>query len=386
MSLRVAETITLGGMTDLHVHARDFGQAEKEDFETCTKAALAGGVDTIGAMPNYEPKFVVRPYSLQNMRALHARARGRIYSDVGMWAVAQPEFDNVGELEHMLPLSIGTKVYIEPTQGNDTHYDVLDFLPIARRHHELEPNKLFAAHAEDDTIEDAIGYIAGDIGQRLYIPHVNNRFVLEAIMKAKGSGLPVFAEVGPHHLLMTEENVRLLGWFARMKPPLATQEDQDFLWANLKSIDTIGTDHAPHIRSEKIEAQRQNPEGLTGSEYKKCYGVPGLDTTLPLLLHEIIYGYRGQPRLTFNQLHRLTITNPRQLIGLSASSHASLTINTETYELMPQHVRSKCGWSPYEGWPVTGRVERVVRNGATLFENGTFAPPQGKVLQEAQSE
>jgi dihydroorotase-like cyclic amidohydrolase len=377
--------ITMAGLTDLHVHPRDFAQSYKEDFESCTQAALASGVTTVAAMPNYEPALEVRPYNLQNMFALHRRTDGHRYTDVMFWASAQPEYDNVRDLAAILPLAVGIKFYIEPTQGNDTLYAVRAFEPVTRQTHELNPKKVIAAHAEDDTIEETIGMIAGDYNQPLLIPHVNNRFVLDAILRAKAKDLPVFAEVCPHHLFMTEADVETMGWRARMKPPLGSLEDQEYLWANIDKIDTIGTDHAPHTVAEKDEADRLNPEGLTGEDDMKSYGVPGLDAMLPLLLHEVMYGYTGKPRLTFNQLFKMTNSNPRKLVGLPTANPHTIKVSTETYEFSEADVRSKAGWSPYIGRTVTGKVTEVKMRGKVVYDHGTFSEPSGQILTSGEA-
>lgn len=382
--MSVPSEVVLPGVVDLHVHPRDFGQSHKEDFETCSRAAIAGGVVVAGAMPNYEPDLEVRPYNPQNMRALHDRASGRIYCDFGMWAAAQPHHDNVGELEHVLPLAIGTKFYIEPTTGNDQQLAVEAFMPAARRIHELDPTSLIAAHAEDETIEETIGRIAGDLDHPLLIPHVNNRFVLDAIIKAKKKDLPVYAEACPHHLFMTEADVVTMGWYARMKPRLGTRADQDYLWANIDWIDTFGTDHAPHTRAEKDEANRLNPEGRTGAEDVKSFGVPGLEALLPLLLQA-----EREGKLTPKQLVEKTSTTPRRLIGIEPDPGSTVRVSMEEYGFSESDVHSKCGWSPYAGRTVTGRVLQVDLHGTPVYRRGEGVDgflldhPTGQVLKAA---
>jgi carbamoyl-phosphate synthase/aspartate carbamoyltransferase/dihydroorotase len=370
------ESITLPGLVDMHVHPRDFAQSDKETFETCSRAAIMGGVVLFGAMPNYEPDLEVRPYNLENMRNLHRQASGKIWCDVAMYAAAQPHHDNVGQLEHVLPWAVGTKFYVEPTQGNDTRQDVAAFKPAAERIHELAPTKIIIAHVEDDTIEDAIGLIAQDIGHPLLVPHVNNRFVLDKIIAAKKKGLPVMAELTPHHATMTQDDIAELGWRARMKPPLGAQEDQDYLWVNLDAFDIIGTDHAPHTITEKDEADMLNPEGKTGPDDKKCYGVPGVEAMLPLMLKAV-----DEDRLTYQRLTELTSTRPREILGLPADPSSTVTVTLERREFTQADVVSKCGWSPYIGKPVVGRVGEVTLRGQTVFQKCQFiGEPQGAVL------
>ncbi len=368
--LDTTEYIELPGLVDVHVHLREPGATHKETFETGTKAALAGGVIAVFDMPNNpsnpEQPFKNRTTTLNNLVMKRALARGNAYCDIGFWGEYNAEQKNMDQLKYLLPLSAGTKFYVEPTTGNDTEYTPEDFREATQLLHELNPTKVIAAHVENRSVEDMIGMVARDIKHPLHIPHTNNRFVLEAAMKAKKEGLPVTVGVCPHHLFLTEDDVATLGWYGRMKPALATQEDQDFLWAHLDYIDVFETDHAPHTKAEKDKANQENPEGDPNNPIKS-YGVPGLDTLLPLLLQA-----EHQKRLTMEQLVEKAVYRPAELMGYKVDPRTKVTVAMEHYEISESHIRSKAGWSPFIGKMAAGRVVKVDLHGHTAYQNGVF--------------
>ena len=118
------------------------------------------------------------------------------------------------------------------------------------------------------------------------------------IIKTKNDNLNITCGVTPHHLFLTEKDVKRLGPFGKMKPPLESKQNQDFLWKNLKFIDVIESDHAPHTVEEK---RGEVPP----------FGVPGLETTLPLLLTAV-----SENELTINDIIRLCHTNPARIFGI----------------------------------------------------------------------
>lgn len=370
--LETTEYIELPGLIDVHVHLRQPGATHKETFETGTKAALAGGIVAVFDMPNNpsddpENPFKNRTTTHNNMVMKRALAEGNAYCDIGFWGEYNAEQDNMGQLKYLLPMAAGTKFYVEPTTGNDKEYTPKDFREATAVLHELDPKKIIAAHVEDRSVEDMIGMVARDMSHPLHIPHTNNRFVLEQAIKAKQEGLLVTVGVCPHHLFLTEDDVATLGWYGRMKPALASQEDQDFLWANLDAIDVFETDHAPHTKAEKDKANQENPEGLADVGKVKSYGVPGLDTLLPLLLNAV-----HERRLTMEQLLDRTVKNPAKLMGYKVDPRTKITVAMQSYEISQSDIHSKVGWSPFIGKTALGRVVRVDLHGRKAYENGEF--------------
>ncbi|MBU1031541.1 dihydroorotase family protein [Patescibacteria group bacterium] len=222
-------------------------------------------------------------------------------------------------------------------------------------------------HAEGETLEKAIS-LAKKINNKLYVCHVSLKKEIETIKKAKNNEMQITCEVTPHHLFLTEEDVKRLGSYGMMKPPLARKEDQKALWQGIAdgTIDTIGSDHAPHTKEEK---QGEKP----------MYGVPGLETTLPLMLTAVSDG-----RLTIERLIELCSTNPRKIFGLPEQKDTFIEVDqTERYTLDPSRLFTKCGWTPFAGMKVTGKVKKVILRGQLAYDGQNILGPYGQILKGA---
>jgi len=201
--------------------------------------------------------------------------------------------------------------------------------------------------------------------RRVHVCHVSRKAEIELVKQAKERGAKVTCEVTPHHLFLTEDDAKALGGYGQVKPPLGREEDRETLWANLAVIDAVASDHAPHTKEEK--------EGKTPPP-----GVPGLETTLPLLLDAMV---RGQ--LSWEQLVRLTHDGPARVTGIQPPEEAYVEVETEaSYALRGAELHTKCGWTPFEGMTVRGRVQRVYLRGTTVYEDGEVlaAPGSGQPL------
>ena len=151
-----------------------------------------------------------------------------------------------------------------------------------------------------------------------------------------------------------------------MKPPLSSKEDQEALWQAVVdgTIDMVASDHAPHTRAEK--------EGE-----KLIFGVPGLETTLPLLLTAVNDG-----RLTIERLVELTSTNPRNIFCLPEQKDTFVEVDMEeSYMIDEKNLQTKCGWTPFVGMKVTGKVKRVVLRGKEVFDGQNIFGPFGQILK-----
>jgi len=362
--------INLPGVIDPHVHLREPGATHKETFETGTKAAIAGGVIALYDMPNNPGQFrVISQNSLVNKRAL---ARGAAYTDIGFYAEYKPEKDNIGQLTLMEPMASGYKFYVEPTNENNTLYAVNDFRGAVEHIHRISPDKPIAAHIEDETAEEMMHMVAVQNKHPFHLPHANNRFLVEtALNLIDRYDADITIGMCPQHLFMTEEDVARLGWRGRMKPPLATQEDQDYLWSAVDNPRVLfETDHAPHTNQEKDQADRDNPDADPGGV--TSYGVPGLEAALPLYLEAVSVG-----KLTIEKLVDKTTYIPARRFGYRIDPTTKISVAMEQYEFSEADVRSKCGWSPYVGRLVTGRVVKVNLHGETVYSNGRFLNNHG---------
>ena len=350
--------LILPGLIDVHTHLRVPGGEHKEDFATGTAAALAGGVTMVLAMPNTRPPLTT-PDALD--RALRAAAAG-IRCDVGLYAGASP--DDVGYLPALPEHAVALKIYLNDTFGK---LRVDDLPTLAACFRTWPRQKMIALHAERQSVAVAIA-LAAIYDRPIHIVHVSRREEIELIADAKGRGLPVTCEVAPHHLFLTVEDAARLGPLGDMRPVLGTADDVAALWAHLLSgtVDCIATDHAPHTLDEK---RGPNPPP----------GVPGLETSLPLLLSAVADGRLSAARLT-----ALMHDNPRRIFGLPAQPDTRVEVDMTPWTLPATGWRTKCDWTPFAGLTAGGRVRRVVLRGQVVYEDGAVlaAPGSGRVIDE----
>ncbi len=347
--------LKLPGLVDVHTHMRVPGGEHKEDFKSGTAAALAGGITTVLAMPNTSPPLST-PETVQQARQ---QAQQDIYCDVGLFAGASPQ--QIDLLPQLAPHTIGLKIYLNDTFGPLRVED----LPTLQACFQTWPqNKPIAMHAEGPNVAIGIG-LAASYKRPVHFCHISRRDEIELIAATKQSGLPVTCEVAPHHLFLTEEFHRQMGPWGYMRPQLVTQVDVDALWAHISTtIDCIATDHAPHTPAEK---ESDNPPG-----------VAGLETSLPLMLSAVKAGC-----LTLDRLIELMSTNPRRIFNLPDPPDTFIEVDDQTrYTITNDRLHTKCGWTPFAGWEVVGRVQRVVLRGQEVFSNGkvTVQPGSGQLL------
>jgi len=348
--------IKLPGLADVHTHLRVPGGEHKEDFYTGTGAALAGGVTTVLAMPNTSPPLTTVAVA-QNTRQ---KAQPAIVCDVGLFAGASPE--HITELPQLAPFTAALKIYLNDTFGPLRVED----LPTLHACFATWPReKLIAMHAEGPNVAIGIG-LAASFGRPVHFCHISRRDEIELIAAAKRQGLPVTCEVTPHHLFLTRADAERLGPWADMRPRLAAQTDVDALWAHLATtVDCIATDHAPHTRAEK-ESDAPPP------------GVAGLETSLPLMLTAVKAG-----RLSLERLVELMAINPRKIFNLPQQPDTFIEVDDHTpFTITNEGLHTKCGWTPFAGRQVVGRVQRVVLRGVTVFANGQVLarPGSGQLL------
>lgn len=351
----MSKIITLPGLIDVHTHLREPGATQKEDFETGTKAAIAGGYTAILDMPN-NPIPTTSPEALNEKVEL---ATNRIYSDVGFNFGATPT--NSQYFEQVKDKVFALKVYMNHTTGDllmDDDKALEDvFLKWIK-------GKVIMVHAEGETLQKAI-MLAKKFNQKLHVCHIATKLEIELIKQARKDGLNISCEVSCHHLFLTEVDAKRLGPFGMMRPPLGSQDDQDALWNGIVdgTIDMIASDHAPHTKEEKTKIPAPN-------------GVPGLETSLPLLLTAVNEG-----KLSIDRLIELTSSNPRKIFNIPEQEDTYVEVDTDTrYTINDKQLFTKCGWSPFEGREVTGKVKKVVLRGKTVFEDGIISGPAGKVI------
>ena len=384
--------LTLPGLIDPHVHLRDPGQTHKEDFYTGTCAALNGGYTTILDMPNNK-------IPITNLARLDKKikiAKKKIVCDVGFYFGSLG--DNLTEFKKVQKKVLGLKLYLNQTTGNFA-IDKKMFERIFRSwadtqsislHSNILWTKPILVHAEDRMLNVVIKLVE-KYKNKVHICHISTISDLKQIILAKENNLPITCGVTPHHLFLEEFDVKTLGPFGKMKPPLRTKKDQDFLWKNLKYIDVVESDHAPHTKDEKFEKMEAGDASGGGQRSASAFaaskarlagaplderaagpakssvpfGVPGLETTLPLLLTAV-----SENRLSIDDIVRLCHRNPANIFGIKTDLRTKIEINIhKSYIINPKSFFIKCHWSPFDGWKVKGKVKRVFIRGTKVFEN-----------------
>lgn len=348
-------TITLPGLIDVHTHLRVPGGEHKEDFGTGTAAALAGGITMVLAMPNTSPPLSTTAV----LETTRATAAATAHCDVGLFAGASPPV--IEQLPQLAPYTAALKIYL-----NDTFGDLrVDELTVLQACFATWPRqKLIAMHAEKQSVAVGIGLSAA-YGRPVHFCHISRREEIELIATAKARGLPVTCEVTPHHLFLSENDLARLGTLGDMRPVLGTPEDVAALWAHLQAgtVDCIATDHAPHTLAEK------------GSETPPP-GVPGLETSLALMLTAV-----ADNKLTLEQVIALMHDNPRRIFNLPDQPDTHIEVDIATpFVVRHEEMHSRCGWTPFAGQELVGRVQKVVLHGRVAYENGAVVGQHGRVF------
>ncbi|UCF59905.1 MAG: amidohydrolase family protein [Anaerolineaceae bacterium] len=343
--------IRLPGLIDPHVHLREPGATHKEDFDSGTAAALAGGFTAVLAMPNTQPPLTDEPSLRQAQEAARSKAR----CDYGIFLGAGA--DNLSSVSQLASQACGLKMYLDQTYGPLR----LEGLAMLRDHIGNWPSdRPLAVHAEGRSLAAAL-LIATLYERSLHVCHVSRKDEIALIRKAKESGLPVTCEVTPHHLFLTEDDVPRLGaGKGEVRPRLSTAADRDALWANLDIVDCFATDHAPHTRSEK-DGEDPPP------------GFPGLETALGLLLTAV-----SEDRLTIDDLILRSHTNPRRIYGLPEQHETFIEIDQDAvWEVRSTKMHTRCDWTPFEGMRLQGQVRRVTLRSRLAYADGEVLVPPG---------
>jgi dihydroorotase len=378
-------TFRLPGLIDCHVHFREPGYEHKADMESESLAAYEGGVRTVCEMPNTNPPTT----SVEAFRDKVRRASRIENVDIRF-------FFGITEISHLEGLRTvwddvvlrskcsGVKLYFDHSTGNQgANADVIEEafkvcaeldVPVVAHCEDAGMNAeakrivnediggssvaLHSLHRPPESealaIEHAIK-LARQFGTQLHVAHLSTLQGIDLVKGAKTEKLKVTCEVAPHHLFLSTEDYATLGALGKMNPPLREEAHCKALWQGItdKTVDCISTDHAPHTLEEK-----QNPDPLAAPS-----GVPGTETMLPLLLTVALGGWPHphQKRLienfTIEDIIRLCFTNPNRIFRLGADKSPRLEIDPEAKRTIhAAELHSKCGWTPYEGWQVLGKV------------------------------
>ncbi|GAB4471036.1 MAG: dihydroorotase [Anaerolineae bacterium] len=369
----------LPGLVDVHVHLREPGGEHKENFHSGTSAALAGGVTTVCAMPNTSPPVTGAAAFYDAL----ARAERSAVCDFGLYVGATP--DNAAEVAQIRE-AVALKMYI----GSSTGSLLVDQFPAQITHFERYPaDRIIAVHAEEESAVQhyaahgvhrppicaalsvaRVIALAEQVSRRLHICHVSTGYEVTQIRAAKGRGAAITCEVTPHHLFLSTEDEGRLGALARVNPPLRAPADVAALWEGLDVFDMMATDHAPHTLEEKASASPPS-------------GMPGLESFLPLLLTAAHEG-----RLRLPEIVRWTAAGPAEVFGFAAKGHIApgydadlaLVDLAESWVMGNEGLYTRCGWTPFAGRTMQGRVRGVYLRGQLVFKDGQVlaAPGTGR--------
>lgn len=324
----MGQIIELPGLIDLHVHLRDPGQTYKEDFYTGSLAALAGGFTTIVDMPNNLVPTTTAKLLDEKIALAKDKALCDIKFNFGTLG------DNFDQFQLIYDKVAGLKIYLNLTTGGF----IIDKSKLAEIYKAWQSEKPIFLHAEED-VSDLVMSTLKKIPKKTHICHISTKEELTFVMQAKAAGLPITCGVTPHHLFLSSEDVERLGSYSNVKPYLKSKSDQKFLWDNFDVIDIVESDHAPHTREEK---ESSNPP----------FGLPGLETTLPLMLTA-----EAESRLNRKQLLDKLHFTPAEIIGMKPDPETKIEVSMEEYEIKDEDLKTKCGWSPYSGRKVIGKVK-----------------------------
>ena len=359
--------IAVPGFVDGHVHFRDPGYTEKEDILTGAAAAAAGGYTSVICMANTQPP-------IDNEKTLnYVLEKGR-ETPIHVYSSANVTMGMKGQkLTDMKALAkAGAVCFTDdgiPIRNEEILKDAMKEacslgLPILL--HEEDPryvrkpgiDAMAPREAEISLASRDIG-LAGETGARILIQHVSCKETVRLISEGRNEGIQVFGEVTPHHLSLTNEDVKSLGTLGKVNPPLRNETDRQALikGAANGTLHMIGTDHAPHKKSEKELPLYQAPSGMIG-----------LETSFSLAMRALV----GSGATDLMRLVELMTIRPAEFFGLDAGyiaegGPADITLIDPNRRRKITSFRSKASNSPFLGQILPGKVIRTICGGETVY-------------------
>lgn len=371
------------GLIDLHVHFREPGQEAKEDFESGSKAAVAGGFTTVATMPNTNP--VVDSAAL--VRSLKKRAEdvARCHVEI-IGAVTKgqqgKELAELGDMVQAGAVAFSDDGHFDPTAKVLLNaYDYLHaFDKVIINHEEetslVEDGVMNEGHrsamlgmkgrptvAEDIAVARDV-MLAEYAGARVHVAHMSSARAVDIVRQAKKRGVRVTAEVTPQHLTMTDDCVNLYDSSTKINPPLRTQADCDALLAGLKdgTIDAIVTDHSPHAQEEKDREYMFAPSGF-----------PGLETSLGVMLTDLYHAGKLDLKTIISKM----TWEPAKVFKLDAGtlnvgSAADITVIDPDKEWVvdAKNFYTKGSHSPFIGRKFKGKAVMTFVDGKMMMRDG----------------
>ena len=385
--------LVLPGIIDTQVHFREPGSTDAEDLESGSRAAVLGGVTSLFEMPNTNPPTANLIEFEKKLKA----AKNRMHSNYAFYFGATP--DNTDQLKQLKNVEgcCGVKLFAGSSTGNllvDKESDIEKVISSSDRivsiHSEDEDiiklRKKFIkqgnvhSHPEWRNVECAMSStrrvvkIAERYNKKIHVLHVTTKEEVDFLAMHKKN---VTFETTPQHLtLFAPDCYDKLGTYAQMNPPLRSKEHYDRLWVAIKNnvVDVLGSDHAPHLKSNKDKEYPNTPSGM-----------PGVQTIFPIMIDHVNNG-----KLTLTQLVNLMCENPCRIFGIKNKGFikegydADLTIvdMSKKVTIKNEMMASKCGWTPFHNHKITGFPVGTIVNGNLVMEDGKILiKSKGKPLE-----
>lgn len=398
----------LPGVIDAHFHCRAPGHPEREDFDSGTRAAAAGGATTVFEMPIAFPG-VHTGAILRERRHLGEHAA---HVDFALWGGGGADTDQ-DVLDMAAEGAIGYKIFLHSAPpGREIEFEGLtavDNPSLYRALSRIQPTGLpVAIHCEDNELIHAFtaelramgdlspsahersrgGFvealavskvllIAEAVGSRIHFPHISTGRAVELVADAKRRGQPVSLETCPHYLVFDRTAVDTLGPFAKINPPLRPRADQQALWEGIRTgtVDIVASDHAPYTLEEKQQGWQDIFVAPSGS--------PSIETMGPTLYDRALDG-----QITINRAVQLLSERPAELFGIQARKgflrtgadadfllfdpRGSWTIDAEKL-----HSRSRRSAKLWDGRRLRGQLRATYLRGAPAYRDGEIVNPAG---------
>tara|TARA_Y100000389_G_C17445726_1_gene511471 strand:+ start:963 stop:2276 length:1314 start_codon:yes stop_codon:yes gene_type:complete len=385
--------VVLPGIIDTQVHFREPGSTDAEDLESGSRAAVLGGVTSLFEMPNTNPPTS----NLLEFDKKLKLADKRMHSNYAFYFGATP--DNIEQLSELKKLKgcCGVKLFAGSSTGKllvDKEADIEKVIS--------NSDRIISIHSEDEEILNLrkkfirkgdvhshpdwrnsecamsstrrVVKIAERYNKKIHILHISTKEEVDFLAMHKKN---VTFETTPQHLtLYAPDCYEKLGTYAQMNPPLRTKDHYDRLWVAIKNdlVDVLGSDHAPHLKQNKLKEYPDSPSGM-----------PGVQTIFPVMIDHVNNG-----KLSLEKLIKLMCENPCKIFGIKNKGFikegydADLTIvNMNKQQIIKNEmIASKCGWTPFNNYKVKGFPVGTIVNGNLVMSDGKIvSKAQGKPLE-----
>jgi len=384
--------IVLPGCIDTQTHFREPGSTDTEDLNSGSRAAVAGGITAVFEMPNTNPPTS----NIKEFQRKLDLAKNRMFCNYAFYFGATA--DNVNQLAELKDLEgcCGIKLFAGSSTGNLLVADEKDIDKVFQN-----SSKVVAVHSEDEEILNKnkklikngdvhshpvwrseecamsstrrIVKIAERYNKKAHVLHITTKQEIDFLSQHKGN---ITFEITPQHLtIYAPDCYDKLGTYAQMNPPIRDKSHYDRLWYAVKNNlnDTIGSDHAPHLKVNKDKKYPNSPSGM-----------PGVQTLMPVMLNHVNDG-----KLSLQQLISLVCENPVKIFGIKNKGYIKKDFDADftiidmnmKHTIKNQEIESKCKWSPFNGYEFQGKPVTTIVNGKIKMKNGKIlGNPEGSPI------